>query len=303
MLMAGLILRRGDLLHRSRRSTVLCTSGVRVPLARDATSLSVSLPPKDRNYEEGTQKKSGKWFTLPPYKHSIDGSALGKSLSANLVTTTDAAVTETTALKWVIRCCPEIPRSLLQKLFRLRQVRRQSCNLDDQEHEPRLRRVKAKDWMNVGDRIFLPYSIQELPSKKQECNYKEEEVNFMRSLVLFKDSAIIVVNKPPGMPVQGGIGIKRSLDELAAACLSYDYSERPRLVHRLDRDSSGIMVLGRTQTSTSILHSMFRLKTFAASNDDIENKQKVLRRHYWALVIGTPRHPAGMISAPLGKVR
>uniref|UniRef100_A0A2P2KP39 Uncharacterized protein n=1 Tax=Rhizophora mucronata TaxID=61149 RepID=A0A2P2KP39_RHIMU len=122
MLMAGLILRRGDLLHRSRRSTVLCTSGVRVPLARDATSLSVSLPPKDRNYEEGTQKKSGKWFTLPPYKHSIDGSALGKSLSANLVTTTDAAVTETTALKWVIRCCPEIPRSLLQKLFRLRQV-------------------------------------------------------------------------------------------------------------------------------------------------------------------------------------
>lgn len=104
------------------------------------------------------------------------------------------------------------------------------------------------------------------------------------------------------MPVQGGIGIKWSLDELAAACLCYDYAEPPRLVHRLDRDSSGILVMGRTQTSAAILHSVFREETIGASKHDFEDEEKILRKRYWALVIGSPRHPKGMISAPLRKV-
>lgn len=121
-------------------------------------------------------------------------------------------------------------------------------------------------------------------------------------LVDIQDPAIIVVNKPPGLPVQGGIGIKRSLDELAATYLRYDCSEPPRLVHRLDRDSSGILIMGRTQTSATILHSIFREKTFGASNNDIDTKKRILQRRYWALVIGSPRRPRGLISAPLGKV-
>lgn len=172
-----------------------------------------------------------------------------------------------------------------------------------------LKRVAAKDSMNVGDRIHLPISVQEFPNDKQElpndkkeCRCSEEEVTFIRSLELYKDPAIIVINKPPGMPVQGGIGIKRSLDELAAACLSYDFSEPPRLVHRLDRDSSGILVMGRTQTSATVLHSIFREKTFGASNDVIDDAKRILQRRYWALVIGSPRRRQGLISAPLGKV-
>lgn len=105
---------------------------------------------------------------------------------------------------------------------------------------------------------------------------------------------------------QGGIGIKRSLDELSASCFSSDYSEPPRLVHRLDRDCSGILVMGRTQTSATVLHAIFREKTLAASNDvlstDVGNKRRILQRKYWALVIGSPRRPKGLISAPLGKV-
>ncbi|KAF9675859.1 hypothetical protein SADUNF_Sadunf09G0077300 [Salix dunnii] len=270
---------------------------------------------KSQNHCEN--EKRGKWFTLPPYTPTINGSFLGKALSAKIPA---KEASETTALKWVLRCCPELPRNLVQKLFRLRQVRKESsvmesCNLGDQCQEHRLTRVAAKDSMDVGDRIFLPISVKVLPSSKQDCHCSEEEINFIRGLELFKDTAIIVINKPPGMPVQGGIGIKRSLDELSASCLSYDYSERPRLVHRLDRDCSGILVMGRTQTSATVLHAIFREKTLAASNDvffrltififslkDVGNKRRILQRKYWALVIGSPRHLKGLISVPLGKV-
>ncbi|PSS26126.1 RNA pseudouridine synthase [Actinidia chinensis var. chinensis] len=156
--------------------------------------------------------------------------------------------------------------------------------------------------MNLGDRIFLPVTVREVPSERTECFCNEEEMGFLRSLELYKDAAIIVVNKPPGMPVQGGAGIKNSLDELAATYLRYDFSEHPRLVHRLDRDSSGILVMGRTQTSTRALHSIFREKTSGASNNDLHNIGRILQRRYWALVIGSPRRPEGLISVPLKKV-
>ncbi|KAL7199463.1 hypothetical protein ACSBR2_021689 [Camellia fascicularis] len=72
-------------------------------------------------------KKKGKWFTLPPFVSTVDGAALGKELSGRRSerkgdATTGGAATTTTALKWVLRCCPQLPRSLVQKLFRLRQV-------------------------------------------------------------------------------------------------------------------------------------------------------------------------------------
>ncbi|CAL5358068.1 unnamed protein product [Camellia sinensis] len=244
-------------------------------------------------------KKKGKWFTLPPFVSTVDGAALGKELSGRRSERKGDAATTTTALKWVLRCCPQLPRSL---------VRRESSDfatsfdLGVKAHEHQLRRVAAKDSMNLGDRIFLPVTVQEFPSDKPKCFHNEEEMDFLHSLELYKDPAIIVVNKPPGMPVQGGAGIKKSLDELAATYLSYDFPEPPRLVHRLDRDSSGILVMGRTQTSTRVLHSIFREKTFGASNDGLPNRKRILQRKYWALVIGSPRRAAGVISVPLKKV-
>ncbi|KAK2664983.1 hypothetical protein Ddye_003557 [Dipteronia dyeriana] len=253
--------------------------------------------------DNNDNSKRGKWVTLPPFTTTISGAALGKQLAG----VSSGATAEMTAVKWVLRCCPELPRSLIQKLFRLRQVRRESSVMEssdngDQVHAAKLKRVAAKDSLNSGDRIFLPNTVQELLPKKQDCPCTEEEMNFIQSLEFYKDPAIIAINKPPGMAVQGGIGIKRSLDELAAACLTYDYLESPRLVHRLDRDSSGILVMGRTQLSATVLHSIFRVKTFGASKDGLDNEKRILQRRYWALVIGSPRRPNGLISAPLGKV-
>ncbi|XP_071930921.1 RNA pseudouridine synthase 4, mitochondrial isoform X2 [Coffea arabica] len=240
------------------------------------------------NEKTTTISKKGNWYALPPFTPSVDGAALGKTIAHRQTEkkhkASDTTSTSTmTALKWVTRCCPELPRSLVQKLFRLRQV-------------------AAKDLMNSGDRIVLPVSIQKVPSAKTDSTFSEEEMKFLHSMVLFKDPAVIVVNKPPGMPVQGGIGIKRSLDELAAKYLRFDDSESPRLVHRLDRDCSGILVMGRTQLSATTLHSIFREKTLEASEYDLDSKRRIVRKTYWALVIGSPRRSKGIISKPLGKV-
>ncbi|XP_062090286.1 RNA pseudouridine synthase 4, mitochondrial isoform X2 [Humulus lupulus] len=295
--------------------TRVCNSGINDWRSRYSTA----IPEAFAQEENPGEKNDSKWFTLPPYTDTVNGTALGQELAgrwresrkyainASETPKSATAVASTTALKWILQCCPDLPRSLVQKLFRLRQVRRESSNIEDSDssahlQKPRLKRVTAKDSMNLGDRIFLPITVKELPVEKKELHCNGEEVNFIRSLELYKDPAIIVVNKPPGMPVQGGIGIKTSLDELAITCLSYDYSEPPRLVHRLDRDSSGVLVMGRTQTSATVLHSIFREKTFGASGDEALNEKRVLERRYWALVIGSPRHPKGLVSAPLGKV-
>ncbi|XP_054793124.1 RNA pseudouridine synthase 4, mitochondrial-like isoform X2 [Prosopis cineraria] len=216
----------------------------------------------DSSNEVKGRRKDAKWLTLPPFTPTVNGADLGKALSGRRseVKQVLAATSSTTALKWVLRCCPELPRSLVQKLFRLRQVRRESASVENKTMETQENKHRLK-----------------------------------------RDPAILVLNKPSGMPVQGGINISRSLDEVAAACLTYEYSESPRLVHRLDRDCTGILVMGRTHTSAIVLHSIFREKTFRAS-DDIGKKKRILQRRYLALVIGCPRRPRGLVSASLGKV-
>ncbi|MCD7472518.1 hypothetical protein HAX54_013776 [Datura stramonium] len=245
------------------------------------------------------ENEKGKWFTLPPFTATVNGAALGRELAGGKLEVKENSTNTMTALKWVQRCCPELPKSLVQKLFRLRQVRRESSNVEEQ----RPKRVSAKESMNIGDRIFLPITVEKFPSEKVvDYPSNEEERKFVHSLELYKDPEIIVVNKPPGMPVQGGIGIKRSLDELAAKYMRHEYSEAPRLVHRLDRDCSGLLVMGRTQLSASALHSIFREKTFGTQNEDLESKKRILQKKYWALVIGCPRRSGGIISVPLGKL-
>ncbi|KAK7275310.1 hypothetical protein RIF29_16423 [Crotalaria pallida] len=231
-----------------------------------------------------------KWLTLPPFPSTPDSCSFS-------------------ALKWVMRCCPHIPKTLIHKLFRLRQVR----TLSPPPHPNSiLKRVGAKDTLNSGDRIILPHSVQPARIKEQHRSRSrhdltDEEIEFVRSLVIHKDAALLVLNKPPGLPVQGGIHIKHSLDLLAAASLLFDhYSQPPLLVHRLDRDCSGIMVMGRTQTSATLLHSIFRHKTTSATSAASPIigaiDETILRRKYLALVIGCPRRPRGLITASLAKV-
>ncbi|XP_047975856.1 RNA pseudouridine synthase 4, mitochondrial isoform X2 [Salvia hispanica] len=226
------------------------------------------------------ENKVYQWLILPPFNPAPDASSIGKKLYGR------PEETNATALKWILKCCPHLPRSLVQKLFRLRQVRKECSSAGSKDQRPR--RIGAKDLMDIGDRIFLPKSVDDKshPTIDENQSFSsEEERRFVQSLELYK----------------GGVGIRRSLDELAAKYLRYDCMEPPRLVHRLDRDSSGILVMGRTQLSTTVLHSVFREKTFGASNDILGSK-RILHKRYWALVIGSPRRRQGSVSVPLIKV-
>ncbi|CAH9114831.1 unnamed protein product [Cuscuta europaea] len=124
-----------------------------------------------------------------------------------------------------------------------------------------LRKIRHHEIMEMGARVYVPVSIVEskiskrfdiIPSGTLYPN--ADEIAYLQRLVTYKDSALIVLNKPPKLPVKGSLPIHNSMDALAAAALSYDYDVGPRLVHHLDRESSGLLLMGRTEESISLLH-------------------------------------------------
>jgi 23S rRNA pseudouridine955/2504/2580 synthase len=109
----------------------------------------------------------------------------------------------------------------------------------------------------------------------------------LRDAVLHRDDAVIVLNKPSGLAVQGGSGTERHVDGLLDA-LRFGSDTRPRLVHRLDKDTSGVLVIARTAPAAAFLTRAFREKT--------------TRKIYWAVVVGLPKPPRGRIDLALAKL-
>ncbi|HIJ38388.1 MAG TPA: RluA family pseudouridine synthase, partial [Rhodospirillaceae bacterium] len=151
------------------------------------------------------------------------------------------------------------------------------------------KRAKANQRLDVGQAIRVPPLGNEeaqLP-KKRVAAVAPAELKAILDAVLYKDQDVIVLNKPPGLAVQGGTNLELHLDAMLDA-LCFESDERPRLVHRLDKDTSGVLLLGRTASATARLAAAFRSRT--------------ARKCYWALVVGVPKHPQGRIDAPLAKI-
>jgi 23S rRNA pseudouridine955/2504/2580 synthase len=114
-----------------------------------------------------------------------------------------------------------------------------------------------------------------------------EDAAFARGLVIHEDAALIAFNKPAGLPAQGGSGVTRSLEDLLAA-FAKSNGKRPRLVHRLDRETSGVIVAARTKPAAAFLSEAF------AGRD--------VRKTYWAIVCGgAPDPDDGEIALALKK--
>ena len=109
----------------------------------------------------------------------------------------------------------------------------------------------------------------------------------LQRLVIHRDDHLLVLNKPHGMPVQGGPGITHHLDALLDA-LRFGSTDRPRLVHRLDRDTSGVLLLARTPGTAAKLAAAFRTRA--------------VEKTYWAVVAGRPVPPEGRIDLPLRRI-
>ncbi|MGI4880788.1 MAG: RluA family pseudouridine synthase [Janthinobacterium lividum] len=112
------------------------------------------------------------------------------------------------------------------------------------------------------------------------------EIEYAQSLVIHRDKSAIVINKPPGLATQGGTGTTTHVDGLLDA-LSFGFPMRPKLVHRLDKDTSGVLLLARTAKAAAFFSKAFSGRT--------------ARKVYWALNIGLPEPDAGEIDAALSK--
>ena len=181
--------------------------------------------------------------------------------------------------RWLRRRFPQVSLAQLQKWLRTGQVR-----VDG-------RRVKPGARVESGQAIRVPPVAEAGKGESRRSAPKSqpvsrEDAETLRARVLYRDELVIALDKPPGLAVQGGSGTHRHLDGMLDA-LAFDATERPRLVHRLDRDTSGVLLLARSARAAADLAAAFR--------------SKAAQKLYWAIVAGQPRPARGRISAPLAK--
>jgi 23S rRNA pseudouridine955/2504/2580 synthase len=179
--------------------------------------------------------------------------------------------------RWLKKRFPQLTQGAVEKLCRTGQLRVDGG------------RVKASDRVAPGMVVRVPPVPDAPPPPKAEGGISEDDARMIEGCVVFKDQHLIVLNKPAGLPSQGGSGLDhRHVDGLTPA-LMFGYKERPKLVHRLDRDTSGLLVLARTDRVARGLSEAFRTRT--------------TRKIYWAAVAGVP-HPRmgtirfGLVKAP-----
>jgi 23S rRNA pseudouridine955/2504/2580 synthase len=174
--------------------------------------------------------------------------------------------------RWFRRRWPHLTQGQLARLIRSGQVRVNGG------------RARPDTRVDPGDQIRIP-PLPEAPSPAQRERLDSREAAFARSLVIYEDEEVLALNKPSGLAVQGGTKTTKHVDRLLSAW--GEGLERPRLVHRLDRDTSGVLVLGKTPGAAAKLARAFAKR----------RTEKI----YWALVAGLPKPGEGVLDLPLVK--
>jgi 23S rRNA pseudouridine955/2504/2580 synthase len=187
--------------------------------------------------------------------------------------------------RWFKRRFPELTHGRLEKLLRTGQVR-----VDG-------KRIKANHRLEPGQVVRVPPltaapSGEAAPAGRAESRSRKSDLasarlgEELRRRILHRDDWLIVIDKPAGLAVQGGtettVHLDGALDELR-----FGSEERPRLVHRLDKDTSGVLVLARTARAAAKLSELFRGRD--------------VHKLYWAAVIGLPQPLSGRIDLALSK--
>ena len=180
--------------------------------------------------------------------------------------------------RWFKRHYPALSHGQLEKLLRKGQVR-----VDG-------RRAKANQRLEPGQELRIPplpeADGQDRPRKSHATEPDRDLVQSLVNGILYEDKDVLVINKPAGVAVQGGSGITKHIDG-ALDVFKRGAKDRPRLVHRLDKDTAGVLVLGRTVKSTAQLTAAFR--------------HHETEKLYWAVVVGKPEVPDGSIEGAVAK--
>lgn len=182
--------------------------------------------------------------------------------------------------RWLRKHYPTLTQGIIEKLLRLGKIR-----LDGKKTVSGAR-------ISIGQTVEVPDTIDAAIHKPMEPKNKplptlsEDDKLYLESMILWEDEEILVLNKPSGLATQGGSKTFRHLDGLLTA-----YGEknktRYRLVHRLDRDTSGVFIVAKTSDTATFLGEAFR-------HGDV-------KKVYWAIVVGQPKPGQGTINAPLLK--
>ena len=180
--------------------------------------------------------------------------------------------------RWFKLHFPELTYGHLQKLLRSGQIRVES------------KRAQSNTRIAAGQKIRVPKSVRTPPERKPSVTpppgLSKADRRFIEDLILHEDDAVLVLNKPFGIAVQGGSGTRRHLDGLLAGMIDR-FGSRPRLVHRLDRDTTGVLLVAKTRDAAAKLGRTFQTRSAAKT--------------YWALVVGVPRPAQGKVEAALVK--
>ena len=175
--------------------------------------------------------------------------------------------------RWFLKYYPQLPLGRLQKLLRTKQIK-----VDG-------RRAETAFKLAAGQEVRIP-PLNDEPVVREKGRISGKDEAFIKSLVIYKDKNIIVLNKPSGLAVQGGTNTLRHIDAMLEA-LKFEKEEAPKLVHRIDKDTSGLLVLARDRKNAELLTKAFR--------------EHNLQKTYLALVKGCPKALKGQIKAPLEK--
>jgi len=171
---------------------------------------------------------------------------------------------------------PQLPFTHVQRIARKGELR-----VD-------MKRVDTNDRIEAGQKVRVPpLKLSADGQRPRGAQHKEGDVRaFLKSITLYEDADVLVINKPAGLAVQGGSGTTRHVDGMLMA-LAEDEAQRPRLVHRLDKDTAGCLVIAKTRFAASTLAKTFRSRS--------------ARKIYWALVYLVPRVKQGRISTYLAR--
>lgn len=174
--------------------------------------------------------------------------------------------------RWFAVHYPGLPFGRLQKLIRTGQVRVDKA------------RAQTNTRLETGQQIRVPPI--EAAEKPAGPRFNPADAAFLRDLVLYEDKDVFVFNKPHGLAVQGGSGTKHHIDGMLKSLVNRD-GETPRLVHRLDRDTSGCLLVARTRAAATHFGEVFRSRS--------------ARKIYWAVTVGVPSPRQGKASCFLVK--
>ncbi len=177
--------------------------------------------------------------------------------------------------RWFLRHYPDLKHGMLERLIKNKNIKLNKA------------KTTAGTHVHVGDEIRIP----PLDTPKRDdtpMSLSKKDIQMMQKMVIYKDNEIIILNKPAGLAVQGGSKTTRHIDGLLDA-LRFDKDEKPHLVHRLDKETSGVLVLARSTNIAAKLTNLF--------------KTRDVHKVYWAVVSGKPPLPSGKIDAPLRKAQ